>query len=991
MDGLWESLIFDHDIMSKLLSYVSTALLFADRAVNPHLISFNKVILLHGPPGTGKTSLCRALSQKLSIRLSEKYTYLRLVEINSHSLFSKFFSESGKLVMKMFQSIKDLCEDQETFVCVLIDEVESLTAARKAAVSGMEPSDAIRVVNALLTQIGRCMHLCGLQMEFNKKSDALHLAFIDRADLKQFIGLPTKKVVYAMLCSTLRELMRCKLIFPEVPLIDWRAIELFSQNVEDEVDPSPSDRLFSLSAGCLGFSGRTIRKLPFLTHALFLKSRTSVNMTEYLDALELTIKEERNATRRPHSARADTAIVQGQLNLQVYNKMLFSSYEWDGATVLQGVEIVIDPDRDMEEDKRHNQVLRELESDPDYHKYSTIQVSTPDFSALNKRKDVEKTFTRTKTVKKEDEPSVQQFGRKVSDVYVVDHMNPPIAVRRVDLLSESREDDDDLLAKNFTADVSTRSEVSLLAASALYIPHQSDLPISLPLPIRKSTSCQTIAHELQSTAIPTTIQQETLESINNPLKDGIQICTASGTEAKESPAVCGDDSNELSVLLQSNSDPEDQQKMLINVPIQLSTASEKSDDLSAILQKGSNKISALPQFTSEPETESSSHLKNASLPQSAAKSERKAKAKLDDSSPIPSQKLDELLVTAKPIPKQRINRKVILERVDVAKNEVQVATTFKNEAEKSPIMSQNEAQKRSVPASQSASKPKSMPAAANMPAHPPRNDALVSVSCNTSHDCSAKPSHDSKSAVLVQPARAHQIKQKLTSNPVKMPIDSILISDPFDDLLELPQPTPKPKVKMKNPAILPHVPTSAEPHFAAEPKLQLQTLSLVESKKRKATTPADLPVKKLNNEPSRTTKELMSLPKSSDVWFFPWTKQDDARLLDIAKSAPDHPAKWEMVADEMINRSATECLQRYAELTSVIASKKVDSSKLNQRSHEQPRISKKQESQLDIYVEPKLDKPKVPVDTFSGSNRRLSSYKPKDDDWFDNFYFSDED
>lgn len=35
------------------------------------------------------------------------------------------------------------------------DEVESLTAARKAAVSGTEPSDAVRVVNALLTQIDK--------------------------------------------------------------------------------------------------------------------------------------------------------------------------------------------------------------------------------------------------------------------------------------------------------------------------------------------------------------------------------------------------------------------------------------------------------------------------------------------------------------------------------------------------------------------------------------------------------------------------------------------------------------------------------------------------------------------------------------------------------------------------------------------------------------------------------------------------------------------
>ena len=37
---------------------------------------------------------------------------------------------------------------------VLINlQVESLTAARKSAMSGSEPSDAIRVVNAVLTQL----------------------------------------------------------------------------------------------------------------------------------------------------------------------------------------------------------------------------------------------------------------------------------------------------------------------------------------------------------------------------------------------------------------------------------------------------------------------------------------------------------------------------------------------------------------------------------------------------------------------------------------------------------------------------------------------------------------------------------------------------------------------------------------------------------------------------------------------------------------------
>lgn len=151
--GIWESLVYETGVKMQLLDYVSTTIFFSDKNVDSNLISWNRVVLLHGPPGTGKTSLCKALAQKLSIRLSNRYSYGQFVEINSHSLFSKWFSESGKLVTKMFQKIQQLIDDKEALVFVLIDEVESLTAARNASHSGTEPSDAIRVVNSVLTQL----------------------------------------------------------------------------------------------------------------------------------------------------------------------------------------------------------------------------------------------------------------------------------------------------------------------------------------------------------------------------------------------------------------------------------------------------------------------------------------------------------------------------------------------------------------------------------------------------------------------------------------------------------------------------------------------------------------------------------------------------------------------------------------------------------------------------------------------------------------------
>ena len=62
---------------------------------------------------------------------------MQLIEINAHSLFSKWFSESGKLVMKLFEQIQEMVEDTDTFVSVMIDEVRRRTLRMSAPMSAL--------------------------------------------------------------------------------------------------------------------------------------------------------------------------------------------------------------------------------------------------------------------------------------------------------------------------------------------------------------------------------------------------------------------------------------------------------------------------------------------------------------------------------------------------------------------------------------------------------------------------------------------------------------------------------------------------------------------------------------------------------------------------------------------------------------------------------------------------------------------------------------
>ena len=256
-----------------------------------------------------------------------------MLEVHSHSLFSKWFSESGKLVSRLFDRIREMVEDDpDCLVCVLVDEVESLAAARSAGTGGAagEPSDAVRAVNSLLTSIDRLRQYGNvIVMTTSNISQNVDVAFVDRADVKQYVGLPVLEARYEILRSCVLELIRVGIVRLQEDEED--NMEIGSEDGEEDITSRGADMAAeaamtilpphrqlcgqqsgaaSSSAGssllrCAeladGMSGRTLRKLPFQSHALFVRSADPVRLDEFLEALRGGVEKEhesRNAMKK---------------------------------------------------------------------------------------------------------------------------------------------------------------------------------------------------------------------------------------------------------------------------------------------------------------------------------------------------------------------------------------------------------------------------------------------------------------------------------------------------------------------------------------------------------------------------------------------------------------------------------------------------------------------------------------------------------------------
>ncbi|KAI0225521.1 Pachytene checkpoint protein 2, partial [Massospora cicadina] len=295
-EGLWRSLVFDGDLKHRLLSYVRAAAEFGELGIDSHLVALNRLVLLHGPPGTGKTSLARALAHTLSIVLGLKFNQFQLLELNCHGLYSRWFSESSKAVVRAFEQVHRLARQPSTSLVLLVDEVESVAMDRGPRWAGTSRPTASeyyllgwlirQVVNALLTQLDKLRAFPNvLVVATTNLTRAIDAAVVDRADISLFVGPPSPAAVARILRGALAELLLKRAVELSAP-IGPSDLESIFRLLDSEYKP----HLDRVGYASQGMSARRLRKLPLLAYASCVGQFGKVPLPLFLSELERAAK-----------------------------------------------------------------------------------------------------------------------------------------------------------------------------------------------------------------------------------------------------------------------------------------------------------------------------------------------------------------------------------------------------------------------------------------------------------------------------------------------------------------------------------------------------------------------------------------------------------------------------------------------------------------------------------------------------------------------------
>jgi SpoVK/Ycf46/Vps4 family AAA+-type ATPase len=202
----WDAIKIDNEVRTRLVAQALLALQLR-REFAFEVMPIHGLIVLSGPPGTGKTTLARGLANKVAEAL--RPSNVQFLQVDPHALGSSSHGKSQKEVTKLFlQTIPEHAAGGPAIV--LLDEVETLAGDRQRMSLEANPIDAHRATDAALAGVDLLSrkHRNTLLIATTNFPKAVDRALLSRADWIEDVGLPNAEARQAIIADVFLQLAK---------------------------------------------------------------------------------------------------------------------------------------------------------------------------------------------------------------------------------------------------------------------------------------------------------------------------------------------------------------------------------------------------------------------------------------------------------------------------------------------------------------------------------------------------------------------------------------------------------------------------------------------------------------------------------------------------------------------------------------------------------------------------------------------------------------